>query len=359
MAIQMPNIDIIFKQLATSLIARSERGIAILIIKDTTTNAPIYTEYTDITGVNKDKSKYTASNLQYIKDIFNYALNKVVVVNEATVSESLETIEKNVKTGWITIADGTQEEFDTLSSWIKAKELIKKNYKAICYKAAVTDCKHIVNYYNEKITFVDSRGEVTGEKCCPSLIGVLASCNIKKGCTYYKLTNLKHVEEVSDRDSALQSGKFILVNDGEFVRIALGINSMTTTDGINNTEDMKFIDTVEAMDIINDDVSNVFKNDYISNYKNKYDNQMLLISAINGYLKDLAKIDVLDIEYENKAEIDVEAQRNAWLSVGKAEASNWTDIQVKRNTFKRSVFLAGQVKILGSMTDLSFTVNLF
>lgn len=359
MAIQMPNIDIIFKQLATSLIARSERGIAILIIKDATATAPIYTEYTDITGANKDKNKYTATNLQYIKDIFNYALNKVVIVNEADVSTSLETIEKNVKTGWITVADGTQEDFDTLASWIKSKELIKKNFKAVCYKAAVTDCKHIVNFYNEKVTFVDSRDEVTGEKFCPSLIGVLASCNIKRGCTYYKLTNLKHVEEVIDRNTALQAGKFILVNDGDYVRIALGINSMTTTDGVNNTEDMKFIDTVEAMDLINDDISNVFKNDYLGNYKNKYDNQMLLISAINGYLKDLAKIDVLDIEYSNIAEIDVETQRDAWLAVGKSEASTWTDIQVKRNTFKRSVFLAGKIKVLGSMTDLSFTVNLF
>ena len=56
-------------------------------------------------------------------------------------------------------------------------------------------------------------------------------------------------------DAALGTGKFILVNsEDNTVRIAQGINSMTTTDGKTRTEDMCLIETVEAMDMMKDEM---------------------------------------------------------------------------------------------------------
>lgn len=359
--ITLPSIEIIFKQLAGTLIQRSARGIAILIVKDDTSTTFKYKEYKSIAGLDADKDLYTAANLQYIKDIFNFALNKVAVIRIATtgtIGEALTVVEKNIKTGWITIADGTQEDFDTLASWIKSKELERKTYKAVTYKVAVTDCKHIVNLVNDKVTFKDTRGEQTGEKYCPSLIGILASCNIQRGTTYFQCSNLERVEEVADNELAVQQGKFILINDVDTVKIALGINSMTTTDGINNTEDMKFIDIVEVMDLISDDIDYVYKNEYLG-MKNNYDNQVLFISAINTYLKQLANDYILDNNYSNKSDVNVEAQRQAWLGVGKAEAENWDEQTVKNNAFKRTVFLGGDIKILGAMENLKFNISLF
>lgn len=360
--ISLPSIEIIFKQLAGTLIARSSRGIAILIVKDNTNATFDYKEYKSRVAAEDDSALYTSSNLQYIKDIFNFALNKVVVVRIGTtgaVTDALALIEKNIKTGWITIADGTSDDFAALASWIKSKELERKTYKAVTYKAAVTDCKHIVNFYNDKVVFKDAREEVTGEKYCPSLIGIFASCNVQRGTTFFECANLTRVTEVADNDAAVASGKLILVNDVDTVKIALGINSMTTTDGVNNTEDMKFIDIVEVMDLINDDISSVFRNEYLGKYKNNYDNQVLFISAINTYFNSLAEDYILDNNYSNRADVNVEAQRQAWLGVGKTEAEAWTDIQVKNNAFKRTVFLGGDVKILGAMENLKFNIALF
>ena len=359
MSITMPNIDINFKQLATSAIERSERGVAILIITDETTTAPTYKEYIQITDLEEDKSKYTAENYQYIKDVLGFVINKVIIINEDTVVNGLNKVIDHSTTGWITIADRTTEEYNTLATWVKTKETMeKKYYKCVCYKATSPNNRHVVNFVNEKVTFTDSRGEVTGEHYCPSLVGILASCNVTKSTTYYNCTNLKKVTEVADRDTSLKSGELFLINDGEgIVRIGQGINSLTDT-GENLTEDMCFIETVEVMDLINDDIRSTFK-DYIGSYKNKYANQVLLISAINGYLKELAKSNILDEEYDNKTDIDIESQREVWIKSGKTEASTWTDTQVRIASFKRSVFLVGQVKILGSMTDLKFNVNLF
>lgn len=361
MAITMPNIDITFKQKATSLIERSTRGIAILILKaDATTGAPTYKEYTQVTDLETDKALYTTENYNYIKDILGFVINKVIIINEDTVSDSLAKVESYASTGWITVAGGTTEDFTTLNTWVKSENANKnKTYKCVSYKTTGADSMHVVNFVNDKVTFVDSRGEVTGEHYCPSLIGILASCNITKGSTYFKCSNLSKVTEVADRNVALQAGDFILVNDGDYVRIGQGINSLTTTNGTTQTEDMKFIETVECIDLIEDDIRSTFKTDYLGNYKNKLDNQMLLISAIKGYFKNLANTDILDEEYENKAEIDVEAQRDAWVATGKAEVATYTDAKVKQLSFKRSVFLNANIKILGSMTDLKFTVNLF
>ena len=115
MTIKQPNIDIAFKQKATSAINRSNRGISILILKnDETENCPSYAVYKEITEFEAAKSKYSADNQQAINDIFTFPPSKVIVVNSDTVSNALVEIEKNVNTGWITIADGTTEDFATL-----------------------------------------------------------------------------------------------------------------------------------------------------------------------------------------------------------------------------------------------------
>lgn len=370
MAVTMPNVDVIFKQLAGSLIERSERGLAVIIIKDDTDQTFNYKTYSNITQLDADKEKYTEDNYNAIKDCLTFSPSKCYVfrigVEGGNIADALNIMESHIKTGWITIAGGQTEDFTSLVSWIKSKEDKGKTYKAVVYKTATTDSRHVVNFYNDKVTFADERGEKEGGAYCPSLVGILAACNVERGVTYYNCTNLVSVQEFAgegdideNRDDALSAGKFILFNDEGSVKIARGINSLTTTDGINLTDDMKFIDIVETMDLISDDISSTFIETYLGKYKNNYDNQMLFVSAIKSYFTGLEGEYILDNNYENTVGIDIESQRNAWLGVGKTEAEGWDDTTVKNNTFKRSVFLKADIKILGAMEDLTFTVSLF
>ena len=153
----------------------------------------------------------------------------------------------------------------------------------------------------------------------------------------------------------------ILYNaDVDEVRILSGCNSLTTTNGTTATEDMMYIETVEAMNLISDDIRATFRETYLGNYRNNLDNQMLFIAACNAYFRELSRVgtDVLDREYDNLADINVEEQRSAWLGTGKAEAAEWDDDKVKKMAFKRSVFILADIKILGSMENLKFTVNM-
>lgn len=363
MAVTLPKIIITFKQLATSFIQRSERGIVVLIVRDDTEGTGrAFFQYGDATQVSSEE--FTAANQQYIKDALSFGPLRVSVVKigtEQALADAAAVFTQHEKTGWITFAEGKSDDWTELASWIKARESEMKSWKGVCFNTTPPDCMHIVNYVNEKVTFVDDRGEVTGEKYCASLSGLLASCNVKRGATNKLCPNLVRVSVPEDPDTVVGEGKFLLINDDDEVRVGVDVNSMTTTDGSTKTEDMKYIETVEAMDLMRDDINRTFRDEYMGQYRNSRANQMLFISAVNYYFDGLASEEsgnVLNSTHNNTADIDVAAQRDAWIGSGKTEAADWDDATVRATPFKRTVFLAGDVQILGSMANLEFGITL-
>ena len=345
-----PNVSISFKQLATTLVQRSERGTAILLLSDATgvddsgvvaITTKVYKTVADI-----DESLYTADNVSLIKNCLSYTPFEVVVIsgNSTNFKDFTKAIMSVRRTGWIAFAGNETPQAD-LASWIKSMELQRYTYKAVGTQKGA-DSKQYV-YFNQDAT--DNNGNnVSAVNYLPSLLGILASCNITRGCTNFLCSDLSGVTEVDDIDSAVGSGQLVLNNDVNGVRIVAGINSLTTLNGNTETEDMQYIETVEAE----------FKNTYQGAFKNKYKYQMLFIGAVNAYFSNLASEDVLDSEFDNKAEIDIEAQRNAWLGVGKSEAADWPDDKVKQMSFKRTVFVACNIKILNCMENLKFVVTM-
>ena len=349
-----PTITITFKQLATTLIKRSEHGTAILLLSDTkasTITTRVYKSVADI-----DESLYTEENLDRIKRCLSYTPYEVVVIskNSTKFSDFAKAIITIRKTGWIAFGGADEPQAD-LMSWVKSMDKQGYTYKAVG-TASGADNKQYV-YFNQKVTDNDGN-ELSAVDYLPSLLGILAGCNISRGCTNFHCVDLAEATEVEDVDVAVGSGQFVLANEVDGVRVVSGINSLVTLNGNTSTEDMQYIETVEAMNLIKDDIRNEFKNTYQGSFKNKYKYQMLFIGAVNEYLRSLANEDVLDDEFDNKAEIDVEAQRSAWMGTGKAEAEEWSDDKVRSMAFKRSVFIACNIKILNCMENLKFTVTM-
>lgn len=353
-----PTITITFKQLATTLIQRSERGTAILLLSGASTSedseASLTTKvYKTVADINEDD--YTAEGLSAIKRCLSYTPYEVVAIsgNSTKFSDYASAVTKARSTGWIaSTSESLQED---LASWVKSMELQGRTYKAVGTQKGA-DCKQYV-YYNQDCTDNDGNA-VTALNYLPSLLGILAGCNITRSLTNFLCTDLSGVTELEDIDAAISEGQLVLSSDVNGVRIAAGINSLVTLNGSTATEDMQYIETVEAMNLIMDDIRDEFKNTYQGSFKNKYMNQMLFIGAVNEYFSSLAREDILDSEYANKAEIDVEAQRSAWIGTGKSEAEDWTDDYVKKMSFKRSVYVACSIKILNCMENLEFTVTM-
>ncbi|WP_061294045.1 phage tail sheath C-terminal domain-containing protein [Clostridium botulinum] len=360
MANTLPDINILFKQRAATFTQRG--GVAILILKDDTDKNFNTAEYKTLTDLELDEAKYTPTNLQYIKDTLLGKPSKVVVIRvdvEKEVTDALNIVKNLYSTGWISLVSETKTDYDTLVSWIKTRrDTDKKTFKAIVFNPTTPpDYEGVVGLGNEKVIFKDNtRGEKAGYEFLPTLLGYIASAGVDTGTTYMAMENLKTVSEPASTNQEIQAGKLILINDENTVKIGLGVNSLTTF--TRDKEDFSLIEVIETMDLVKDDIRKTFKNNYIGKFKNKLDNQMLFISAVNTYFSNLAARDVLDSSYNNESFIDVEAQRKAWVDSGKPEAKEWDDTTVKNTTFKRKLFLGANIKILTSMTDLTLVITM-
>jgi len=352
----LPKIEIIFKQLAVTAVKRSQLGIVGLIVKEPSKNWDVKV-YKDITDI-KD-TDYTANTVALVKDTFEYTPNKVFVFNvgSGTLTDTLKKVAQE-RVNWLGLGyDGKDGDTATLVSWIKSVRKAGKTYKAVVFKATKPDNKGIVNLMNDKVTFVDNRGEVDGWQYVPTVLGMLAGLPMTRSATSFLCGNLKDVSIFNDIDDTIDKGGFCLYKDEGDIRVARGCTSLEEITQ-DETEDMKDIIIVESMDLMRDDIYSTFKK-WIGKYKNKYDNQVLFFTAINAYFKELEREDILDKEYDNYSEVDVEAQRLAWLGVGKAEVAEWEDEKVKKTAFKKRVFMKANIKILNAVEDFKFTINMF
>lgn len=386
MAIGLPNVQVIFQDLANTAITRSSRGVACIIIKDNTgfemlsvknkkekvteenimvmsslDESKVLKEYRGFTDV--EKTDYTSENYKIIEDVFLTDITKLFVIkipNEKNFEDIKHLINREIN--WIAYIGETREEQKKLADFVKLENKTRvKRLKAICYnlQEAEADDMHIINFVNENVTKADGTN-VVGYKYLGRLLGVLTGCRMDMSVTYTILSDLKSVTEIGDTEAineAIGKGKLVLINDDDGVRIARGINSLQKNDK-NHTEDMKYIAIVECMDLIYEDIINTFKKVYLGRFKNSYDNQVLFISAVNSYFRDLAREEILDPNYNNITFVDTEKQREIWISNGKLEAENWSDIEVKNNTFRTNVYLQANVKFLNAMEDLLFVVNM-
>lgn len=355
MNIGLPKIDITYKGLGTSAIQRGKRGIAVLVIRDDTDKTFTSAEYFSIEDINKTEiSKYTPENVQFIKDVLEGMPSKVLVFR-VDVAGELATILSEMKASipmncWIGIVSAVTDDHSALSTWVKASVLNdKKCYKAIVYKALGDDTS-VVNFTNVKVTFNDDRNEKTGDEAIPYLIGYLAGIPLTMSAIAKALTKFKSVIEPTDLEAAVNNAEFVLYNDESEVYVARGVNSLKTA-GADKTDEMKFIHVKEIMDLIYTDFYVAWKKNYKGKYPNTLDNQMLLIGALNAYLKSLKGI--LDNQFDNRVYIDVATQRLAnEVKYGKAEVNTWSDEKMLQMTVSTSVFLSARIKILGITEDI-------
>lgn len=360
----MPKIEIIFKGLGVSAVQRGSKGLAVLIVKDDTDQTFTFKEYRSIEDLTSEElEKYTEENAVYIKDVLEGSPKKLIVARmdeEGVLADLLKDIKGKVEMNcWISIADATTEETDDLVSFVKSNvKNDKKRYKTLVYKATMSDNMHIVNYTNETIAFKDTRGEQTGDKAIPWLLGYLAGLSLDMSAIANPLQKFETVEEPDDLDEAINNGEFILYNDEGDVRVARAVNSLITT-GEGITDDMKFILVVEVMDLIYTDIYTTWKRFYKGKYKNYLDNQMLLIGAINSYFREIAEGLLLDPNFQNKSRVDIEAQRLANIpKYGEEEVAKWDDDKAMEMTVGTDVYLDASIKVLNAMEDFKLVIEM-
>ena len=346
----LPKILIEFKTLAETIITRSERGIVAVILKDNSnkTETHIYNRESEIV-----KSHFTASNLAFLQLIFMGSPSKVIVERIRTdgdIGTALERL-KNKQWYYLTVPQITSEEITTVVGFTtQMRNLHHKTFKAVLPNCSA-NFEGIINFATDNIK-VGAKTYTTAEFCA-RIAGILAGLPLNRSATYYTLSEVESITESETPDTDVDNGKLILINDGTKIKIARGVNSLVDFNE-NKGEDFAKIKIVEAVDMIRDDIRNTFEDEFVGKVENSYDNKIVFIAAVNKYFKDLAGRGVLYDQFDNKAEIDLDATRE-WLSQTK-DVSAWEDERIKTANTGTNVFVKANIQIQDAIEDLNFRI---
>lgn len=324
-----------FLQKAAALIKVGAKGTLLYATKDATQEDELLVkEYKTGLGIENIPAEIKSQ----IKKIFFGEPNKVVLATYKTSFDKVANKLKTKKFNWM-VCDDADAQSD-VAMFVKE---IKKF--AVVYNVKA-DSKFVVNVTNPTVTEVGGN-VIDTVKYLPRIAGAIAGLPYTMSMTGYTFTDLEDIE----LPQKIEQGAFILNMEDDSIKVASAVNSLTTLTE-NMSESDKKICVVEAQKRIEEDKKATFLSSYKGKMKNFYDNQMLWIAAVIGYYKELASMSILDPNYNNTTEIDVEAQRNAWIAKGKSEAETWDDLTVKNNTIGDMIYEKSDIKILDAIEGI-------
>lgn len=353
----LPNINIVFKTLAQNVV-KNTNGTVALILQDTVPKInPIVMQTDDdipdtLTEENQNEiqrafignTKHTDKVIAYIIPVQSISEN-TPNVDYTTAQTYLETILWD----YIAVPQIAAGDVISFAKWIKdCRDSKKLRVKAVL-PHCVADHEGIIDFETDDIKV--GSNTYTASQYCGRIAGLLAGTTLDMSATYAVLSEIDDVPHYvqKDFDTSIDAGKFVLMNDGEKVKVARAVTSLTTlTD--SKGKDFQKIKIVAIMDKINDDIKRTTADNYIGKVPNVYDDKCLLITAINGYFETLEKQRLL-LKGENSVNIDMDAQK--FLQDNKIDTSSMKEQDIKEANTGTNVFLTGNVKILDAMEDIA------
>jgi hypothetical protein len=350
----LPEVIITFESKGTNAITRSARGIVALILKDDTKPAGevIYKGIDEVVA-----GDWTVTNLDYINKTFIGTPSKIIIERIATTATDYNgalAILKNKKFNYLAIPGITTADVTNISTWIKAcRDTDRKTFKAVLPNC-VADHEGVINFATDNIVVGEKTYDVA-EYCC-RIAGILAGLSLERSCTYFVLDEIESITESIDPNADIDAGKLILINDGENIKIARGVNSLVTTTTTKG-EDFKKIKIIEGMDLVRDEVRDTFEKSYCGDILNYYDNKVLFLAAMNVYFKALGRTGVFDPNMDNKAEINFNSQYNYLKGKG-VDVDSLSEQQIKEYNTNAKVFILAHAKFVDAMEDLYFDITM-
>lgn len=360
MSMGLPNIDIEFKTVAASAIERGERGIVALILKDAVPAAGpaiVMNSTNDIpkTGLTADNiAEITRAWIGYVKPpkkVIAY-----VIAADATDYTAAQAYLETIKSDYLAVPAIAATETTAFAAWVKTcRDSKGRKFKAVL-PHTVADHEGIINFDTDDIKVGETT--YTAAQYCSRIAGLIAGTPLTMAATFAVLSEVDDVPHHTDPelDDLIGTGKFVLFNDGEKVKVARGVNSLTTVTK-DKGEDFQKCKIVDIIDQIYSDVKTTGNDNYIGKYSNNYDNKCLLVAAINAYLTSIAKTELLDSDETNSVGVDIAANK-AYLDEKGTDTSAMKDQQIKAANTGAEVFLSGTCKPCDAMEDIALNFSI-
>lgn len=389
----LPQIIINFRTKSVTAIARSARGIGVMILNNEATNTSNFYKISDSTDI--PDTGLTDENVTLIKKallgtplrLLVYTLPKkdVTVSDGSTLLNQADILKKvaNVKWNYICHPTGTAQDQEDLATWVKGKRSLKhKSFKAVVAHFDADD-KGVINFttddircvnpaYTDAVTAAGGDASKVDTKTTPEyltytateytarIMGILAGLALDRSATNYELSEVVDCAIYDDIDDNISKGELCLFDeqDGNGVKIARACNSLHTfTTDVG--EDFRYIKIVEAVDLVHDDIHDTFRNSYSGKCINDYNHKMLFIGAILVYFRGL-KGNVLDNSATavNTVDIDEEAQKDYITLKGLDNPADLTTQQIREYNTGTKVFLKGRITPVNAMEDLKIDFDM-
>ena len=343
----LPEIFISFETAAVTAISRSARGaVALVLDDDTQSGDAVYRSLAEV-----PQSAYTAENIRLLKLAFLAGPTKVMVIRTAEDTQDTFAALDRLKWDWLA---APALENDAVISYIKAQRAKGRGVKAVVAGATAPDCEGIVNLCVSDLVLED--GAIGAAAYTARIAGLLAATPLSRSVTYFQLAEVVSCAAIDAPDGAIDAGKLIIVSgaDGSY-RIGRGVNSLTTLTPDKGAAFQK-IKIVEGIDLIRTDIARAFESGYVGKVLNDYDNKLLLVTAINAYLRGLEG-DVLDKTADNRCRVSLKGQRDYLESRG-TDTSAMKDAEILRANTGSEVFLEADLTFCDAMEDLSLVISM-
>ncbi len=346
----LPVIDITFKQLAKTATVRSQRGIVALILKDTTKASLTVFDEGDIS------TDLTEANQGLIKDVLKGSPNKIelfVLGEDTEIAEALTYFE-GVEFNLMCMPGAEASDVTAIKSFIKKmNEVVKYKCDAILANESA-DSEAIINYTADGI--VVNGKSVTTANHTARMAGIIEGTSLSQSITFATLSDVESIENLTkeEADTRIDNGELILVREMGKVRVARGVNSLTTlTDTKGNA--FQKIKLRKTLNLIHNDLRRVIVEKYIGKVPNNYDNKCILITEIKNYLEELSNEQL--IEKINEVGIDLTAQKK-WLKDNtNLDINTMSEQEIKEANTQSNVFLAISLKVVDAMEDIKIGIS--
>lgn len=369
MALTMPSVSVVFKELGITAISRAQHGIVALVFADDPAidGLKIYGPE-DIPEAAKD---YTKEQIELALTGYQTAPRYILTFNQAkkttgsdgTSVTSVDYTDALKRLGaakfdWCAFPGINADNAKVVADWIKSQRKRGHLVKAVLPNQAA-DYEGVVNYTNSYVK-VGEKSYATADYCS-RVVGIIAGTPSTISCTFAPIPEATEVEiwPPDELDNKVGKGEFFFFFDGEKIKVARGVNSfVTTVEG--RGEDFQKIKLLDLLDMIKADIEETAKESYIGKYANSESNRALLCSAILGYFLQLESEGLLE-RNQNTAEIDIEAVKNWRLSNGlntKDELMAMADKDVKGLNIHDNVFIKCHLSPLDAIEDITINAEI-
>ncbi|MBW9158874.1 phage tail sheath subtilisin-like domain-containing protein [Clostridium tagluense] len=352
----LPNIQIIFKQAGITAVARGKRGIAALILKDATNNGLLV-----LYSVKDIPSTLSTYNKDQLTKAWlggtNSPLKVIAYIEPVAATNYTEAmgVLESTKWNYLAIPGITSADNPIIATWIKGlKDNMDIRIKVVLPNYS-GDHECVINFDTDDV--VVGAKTYSATDYCARIAGLLAGTPLNMSATYEVLSEVTDVPHLSITafNEAIDTGKLVLINDGEKVKVARAVNSLVTTTPAKGT-DYKKIKLVDIMDQIHDDLKKTTADSYTGKLPNNYDNKCILIIAYSAYFEGLENDSLLD-KGKSSIGIDIEAQSN-FLKAQGIDISEWKKQDIKSANTSDKVFISGNVKIVDAMEDFNLNIGI-